>query len=189
MLLEEVEPDSWLHHVTNRRKAGNMIEGLLGIAWLGDPARSSRWDRYYYEVHGHSWARGSWVQVFNWLHHWRQTGVYDGIRQLKPVIDRFAILVHTVVREENPAQLFAPRDGWVRDAACDDVMVELIVAQIHALRFGWPSADYARPGYVMWRGRRCWVIRKHPLVDERAINVWMSRGHAYACSHVLALTA
>ena len=189
MLLEEVEPDSWLHHVTNRVKAGNMIEGLLGIAWLGDPARSSRWDRYLNEVGRHDWAHSCWSQVFNWLHQWRRTGIYDWIHSLKPVIDRFAVLVHTVVREENPGGVFGPQDGWIRDSDCDDILVELIVAQIHSLRLGWPSAHYARPGQVMWRGRRCWIILKNPVVDERAIDIWMSRGHAYALHHVLALTA
>ena len=183
ILLEEAPPRFQLQSISNLNSCGNMVESLMAIAFFG-PFNVAHVMEH---LSGESWASTSEVGAAAIFLRWALDSGWQEIVAFKiPLLERLILLVHQICRVENPCNIFSR----LNNRELDRHTLEQYVADLKAMRLGWGSAHYARPGCV-YRGRigtagdiPIWVFCQHPSLSDELISQWMRNGAILALSNL-----
>ena len=153
LMLLEVPPSLYVQRFTKPVSCGNMLESLMAIAFFG-PANLPDVEE---QLSTERWARPRDVaSAAEFLRGINQSGWQEDIAEIIPLLERLIVLVHRVCRMRNPFDIF----GRLNNNDLDRALLNHYVADLEAMRLGWPSAAYAQPGLVRPRGYDTdrWVI-------------------------------
>ena len=167
LLLLEAPPSLYVQNITRPVSCGNMLESLMAIAFFGPQnigdveqwLRTERWATHADVAEAATFLRE--INHFGWQ---------EGIAESIPLLERLIVLVHRVCRVRNPFDIF----GRLNNNDLDRALLNHYVADLEAMRLGWPSAAYAQPGLARPRGYDAdrWVIFRHPgLSDARVVSL------------------
>ena len=115
------------------------------------------------------------INRFGWQEH---------IAEIIPLLERLIVLVHRVCRVRNPFNIFAR----LKNKDLDNAVLNQYVADLEAMRLGWPSAAYAQPGLVRPRGYDAdrWVIFRDPGLSDARLGGLMTAGRDLALRELMA---
>ena len=131
-----------------------------------------------------SWAsRFEKEEAADFLRWALSSGWQEKIANEIPLMERLVFLAYHICRVEHP-DIFSR----LNNREFDRETLEENVAHIEAMRLGWGSAQYAKPGRVCQGSRSAagdlseWVVLRHPGLTEEQVSDWMRGGFALAFS-------
>ena len=152
-----------------------MLESLMAIAFFV----TVNLQNVEWFLSQEEWAWPADVEEAAKFLRWAETsGWQQRIARKIPKLERMILLVHRVVRVKNPGQMFAR----LSNSEFNRELLGQYVADLDAIRLGWPSAAYADPGLVRLGeyAEPKWVIFKYPSLSDERIKRLMSDGRTLA---------
>ena len=172
LLLEEVPETFHIQQVSSLNSSGNMLESLMAIAFFGQ----LEMENVHTLLMSKSWARKEWDPTTVFLREVSASGWQQRIAETIPFLERLIVIVYQVCRVTNPGGIFR-----LSNRELDFPTLEKNIADINALRLGWPSAEYACPGLVNpGSDHPNWIITRHPDVSNEVVFVLSQAGQTLA---------
>ena len=181
LLLEEVPPEFQVQNIWGLNACGNMVESLMAIAFFGPSNMANVMEHLTAEKWAHQWEMEA---AKRFLEDTVRSGWQKIIADKIVFLETQILLVNHICRKVNPKNIFSrlSNKGMKGDT------LDLYVAHFEAMRLGWGSALYAKPGlqHIHWRcdsgGASEWVILPHPDLTEKQMSGWMRNGNTLALS-------
>ena len=181
LLLEEVPPEFQVQNIWDLNECGNMVESLMAIAFFGPSTIANLMQHLTTQ----KWAHQREMEAAKrFLEDTVLSGWQKIIADKIVFLETQILLVNHICRVDNPKNIFSRLSN--REMKRDTL--DQYVAHFEAMRLGWGSALYAKPGlqHIHWRcdsgGASEWVILPHPDLTEEQMSGWMRNGNTLALS-------